>query len=117
MLINEDYQHVLIRSLEFDGDHNIRGFDGRSVEASEFSARYKVRITPTLLFLNSEGEEIAERILGYSTPDFYGTYLDQAIAKAVGAMSASAHAETDVLENKVVAVEGGAKEKAGQVAE
>lgn len=87
MIGSEDYQHVLIRSLEFDGDHEITDFDGQTIEASEFSERYKVRLTPTLLFLNAEGKEIAKRILGYNTPEFYGAYLDRAIDQAVAKMT------------------------------
>ena len=41
----------------------------------------------TLLFLNDKGEEVAERILGYNTPEFYGAYLDKAIDKAVDAVT------------------------------
>ncbi len=93
MTISEDYQHVFIRSLEFDGGHEITDFDGQMVEASAFSTRYKVRITPTLLFLNAEGEEIAKRILGYNTPELYGAYLDRAIDKAVKQMKSGAAAE------------------------
>ena len=86
MIVSEDYQHVLIRSLEFDGAHEITDFDGQPIEASEFSERYKVRLTPTLLFLNAKGEEIAKRMLGYNTPEFYGAYLDKAIEQAVEKM-------------------------------
>ncbi len=86
MSVSEDYQHVLLRSLEFEGDTVVTDFDGQVITAREFSRRYRVRLTPTLLFLNAEGEEIAERLLGYNTPELYGAYLDRAIERAVARM-------------------------------
>jgi len=41
----------------------------------------RVRIAPTLLFLDGE-REIAERLVGYPSPDFYGAYLDARIEQA-----------------------------------
>jgi hypothetical protein len=38
-------------------------------------------MAPTVLFMGPEGE-IAERLVGYGSPDFYGAYLEQRIAQA-----------------------------------
>ncbi len=43
--------------------------------------RLGVRIAPTVVFLGPTGE-IADRLEGYTTPDFYSAYLDERIAKA-----------------------------------
>lgn len=40
-----------------------------------------VRFAPTVAFLGPEGE-LAERLLGYQSADFYGAYLDDRIAAA-----------------------------------
>lgn len=40
-----------------------------------------VRFAPTVAFLGPEGE-LAERLLGYQSADFYGAYLDDRIAEA-----------------------------------
>lgn len=90
MIGSEDYQHVLIRSIELDGGYDITDFDGQTIAASALIQRYKVRLTPTLLFLNADGKEVAKRMLGYNTPEWYGAYLDRAIAKAVTAMKTGA---------------------------
>ncbi len=42
------------------------------------AAQLKIRLAPTLVFLGPDGE-LAERLVGYSSPDFYGAYLDQRI--------------------------------------
>lgn len=43
---------------------------------------WKARIAPTLLFLNAQGQEVAERLEGMSSADFYGAYLDERLATA-----------------------------------
>jgi hypothetical protein len=43
---------------------------------------WKARIAPTLLFLDSEGREVAERLEGMSSADFYGAYLQQRLDTA-----------------------------------
>jgi hypothetical protein len=40
-----------------------------------------VRFAPTVAFLGPDGE-LAERLLGYQSADFYGAYLDDRIAEA-----------------------------------
>lgn len=64
-----------------DSQTPLVGFDGQVTTARLQTQRWKVRITPTLLFLNASGEEIAERLVGVS-PDFFGAYLEQRLATA-----------------------------------
>lgn len=48
---------------------------------AECARMLKVRMAPTVLFMGPEGE-VAERLIGYGSPDFYGAYLEQRIAQA-----------------------------------
>ena len=48
-----------------------------------------VRLAPTVLFLGPEGE-VAERLIGYGSPDFFGAYLDQRLAQARAALKSAA---------------------------
>jgi thioredoxin-related protein len=57
-------------------------FNGAASTGAAIASAYKARFTPTLLFLNPRGEEIAERIKGMSSVDFYGAYLDAQLATA-----------------------------------
>mgnify|MGYP006275166513 FL=1 len=41
----------------------------------------RVRLAPTLLFLGPDSE-LAERLVGYASPDFFGAYLEQRIEQA-----------------------------------
>ena len=46
------------------------------------AAALGIRMAPTVVFLGSDGGELAERLVGYSSPDFYGAYLEQRIEQA-----------------------------------
>lgn len=45
-----------------------------------------VRMAPTVLFMGAGGRELAPRLVGYASPDFYGAYLDQRVAAANAAV-------------------------------
>jgi thioredoxin-related protein len=47
-----------------------------------------VRVAPTVLFLSARGE-VAPPLVGYSSPDFYGAYLDDRIEQARAALRSS----------------------------
>lgn len=73
---------ILIRQFSMGNDQTIIDFNGDKIDADEFSSRHHASLTPTLVFLNAQGKEVAERLLGYDSPDFYGAYLEQAIDTA-----------------------------------
>jgi len=79
-LLNRDYeQRVLMRKLVLDRSTRLHDFSGQSIDASVLASQYEVFVTPTLLFVDSKGRELAERMVGVTTLDFYGGYLDQAL--------------------------------------
>ena len=83
MLRNRDYdQRVLVRKVALDRAAQLRDFDGQKVSAAELAERYRIGVTPTLIFVDRRGEELAERMVGVTTLDFYGGYLDQALDSA-----------------------------------
>ena len=73
---------VLVRKVMLDDEVQVEGFDGHDVSPVRLSHDYNVRFTPTLLFLGPEGGELAGRLIGVNTLDFYGWYVDQAIDTA-----------------------------------
>lgn len=84
MEISGDYvEKVLIRELLIDRWETAIDFDGRDKRSSEISDRYKVWVTPTLLYLGPDGSELAPRMLGINTVEMYGYYVDQAIETAL----------------------------------
>ena len=64
------------------------GFDGKTTSAAEQITAWKATFTPTVLFLGPEGQELAERLVGASSPDFYGFYLEERLVQARKALQA-----------------------------
>ena len=88
MVLSGDYtSRVLIRELRMDPGSTVRDFQGERLTAAAFSARYKTRVTPTLLFLDAQGKEAAERIVGINTVDYLLFYIEDAINEALNNQS------------------------------
>ena len=68
--------------LPLDEPQNVVKFAGKAVSASALVARYQLQLTPTLVFVDTQGSELAPRLIGYQSGAFYEHYLDQAIRKA-----------------------------------
>ena len=73
---------ILIRRFSLGKEETITDFNGKPINADDFANRYHAYITPTLVFLDTQGKEVAEHLLGYNNPDFYGAYLESAIETA-----------------------------------
>ena len=74
---------VLFRELKIDSNSALIDFDGQKITPKRFANRYKASLTPTLLFLDHQGQTLAPNMVGVNTPEFYGYYLDQSIDKAM----------------------------------
>ena len=84
MLLSGEYRDkVMIRKLELGPGASVTDFNGRKIMASELSSRYRVFVTPTLLFIDGNGKELAERMVGINTPELYGGNLDDCIETAL----------------------------------
>ncbi len=60
----------------------LTGFDSKPTTAAVQANAWKVTFTPTVLFLGSRGQELADRLVGIAVPDFYGAYLEQSLVAA-----------------------------------
>ncbi len=89
---------VILRKLDVVGELPIRDFDGKSITASELARRYGAHVTPTLLFLDSDGRELAPKMVGLGTLDFYWTYLDEAINSALAKLQPCKPGETSLAQ-------------------
>ena len=83
MLLSGKYgERVIIRKLILDDGSSVSDFSGRDIEATQLSSHYRVFVTPTILFIDGEGRELAERIVGINTPELFGGYLEACIDTA-----------------------------------
>ena len=83
MLLDRDYdQRVLVRKLSIDQTARLGDFDGHRVTAAQLAERYRISVTPTLIFVDRRGDELTERMVGVTTLEFYAGYLDRALDSA-----------------------------------
>lgn len=70
---------IIIREIATDSSMSLRDFEGNNREARELALQYQATLAPTLVFIDGEGRQLVEKMVGVTTPDFYGGYLDRAI--------------------------------------
>ena len=84
MLRSGDYtDKVLIRQVQLDGYGSVRDFDGREISVDDLASRYDVRLTPTVVFVDQQGRRVAPNLVGLSTVDYYGGFLDDSIERSL----------------------------------
>ena len=74
---------VVFRQIEIDRHDKMVDFKGEVTTHRKFAQRYKIRLTPTIWFVDGNGNTLAEPIVGLRTPDYYGFYLEQAIDESL----------------------------------
>ncbi len=72
----------LLRKFVIDSKISILNFKGKKQLPKSLMEEYKVKITPTLLFLDKNGNQLSEAIVGFSNDEFYWYYLDTAIERS-----------------------------------
>jgi thiol-disulfide isomerase/thioredoxin len=83
MLLGKEYDdRILIRKVVLDNGSRLTDFEGQRRDATALSDQYNVFLTPTILFVDGNGRELAARMLGINTPELYGGYLDDCIETA-----------------------------------
>ena len=83
MMKSREYDdQALIGELMLDAAEPLRWFDGEYEIRDELASRLETDLTPTLLFLAPDGTELAPRIRGINTLEFFGYYVDRAIGTA-----------------------------------
>ncbi len=75
-----------IVQVDMRSAQTVLDFEGLATTYDELARRWKVSITPTLLFFGPRGREVAERMEGAYQPDFYGPYLDERLSRSRAAL-------------------------------
>ena len=84
MLRSGDYtDRVIMLEVYSDSYTPIRDFNGQMISAEDLAHRYRAGFAPTVVFLNYQGKELVERLIGITTRDFYGGFLDDAIEESL----------------------------------
>ena len=69
-----------------DSKNAVGDFQGQASSGAKLAKRFAATFTPTVLFFSGQGTELADRLVGVASADFYGGYLDDAITRARAAL-------------------------------
>lgn len=84
---NAAYQgKVVMRRVDTTGFMSLKDFAGRKLDHRQFAGAQGVHLAPTVMVFDSKGEALAKPVVGLTTVDYYGYYLDQAIDQGVNAV-------------------------------
>lgn len=85
MTRNPEYQGKLVmRRVETTSFLNLRDFSGNPASHRDFAGQNGVRMVPTVMLFDDKGRILAKPLVGLTTIDYYGLYLDEAINTALG---------------------------------
>ena len=73
---------VVIRQINQDGDQPLSDFKGNLTDHARFAAGEKIKLVPVVAFYGPDGRKLAEPIVGARLPDFYPSYLEDAIEQS-----------------------------------
>lgn len=79
---NEKTPRFLLRVVEVGGRQPLVAFDGTRMDQRAFAVSQGVTLVPHLRFLGPDGEALVPDLVGLTTRDFYGAYLENSIATA-----------------------------------
>ncbi len=83
MLKSGDYdKQALLRKIDWRSPVMVGDFSGQRISLYDLAEHYAVKVTPTLVFVDSNGREIASRILGFQSADFFWFYLDRRLEQS-----------------------------------
>lgn len=84
MLKNAEYQNkVIIRVVSIDSGNALRDFDGNMIEPDTLAQMHNIYLTPTVKLFSPGGETLVPDLVGLTTVDYYGGYLDAAIDQSL----------------------------------
>ncbi len=87
--ISKRYQDKVIFSrISLDSGQTIIGIDGNITDTHSFCANYEAVFTPTIVFMDGRGEQLTKNIVGISSNDYFGYYLEKEIEKSIASLQA-----------------------------
>ncbi len=72
-------KRAIFREVTVGATTPLTGFDGVPTTEGAFAAAHKVFMVPTVIVLDTHGDDTGEAIVGMLTPDYYFGYLEAAI--------------------------------------
>jgi thioredoxin-related protein len=77
---NPDYQSKLVmRKVILSNSLNLKDFQGRPVNQRQFAKAFGVNFVPTVMVFDAAGKPLGKPVVGFTTADYYGVFLDEMI--------------------------------------
>lgn len=73
---------IILRELGTDNPIRLIDFDGKTTDHQDFARKHGLFFTPTVLFLDGNGQPLSEPLVGVANVDFYAYYLERRIDKS-----------------------------------
>lgn len=86
-IVREHYLRPLVQQglpvvqVDWRSSQPLQDFSAQGTH-DEAVSRWRIRVAPTLLFFGPGGREVAPRLVGMSSQDFYGAYLEARLEEA-----------------------------------
>lgn len=77
---------VVVRQINQDSAAALIDFRGAATTHARFADGEKIRLFPVVAFYGPDGKRLAAPIVGARLPDFYQSYLDDAIEQSIAAL-------------------------------
>lgn len=81
-----EQQGLPIVQVDLHSDLVLQDFNGAAITHDKLVRRWNVPVAPTVLFFGRGGAEVAPRLVGGESSDYYGAYLDQRLEQARSAI-------------------------------
>lgn len=79
-------QGLPVVQLDMQSTATLQDFKGVVLTHDELVHAWKVTLAPTVLFFGRGGAEVAPRLMGMGSPDYYGAHLDDRLELARAAI-------------------------------
>lgn len=76
------YTGIVIREINTSSSDPVKDFNGNTVTMQDLAFRYETYLVPVVALLGPDGEMLSEPIVGISSQDYYGYYLDEDLLSA-----------------------------------
>ena len=91
------YPGILVRELGTDSPAEVRDFSGNKTTMNQIASSYGIFLVPTVVVFGPDGKQVGKPLVGLSTEDFYGFYLDEAILAGIAAVKQRSSGEPSAV--------------------
>ena len=89
---SESESRLVMRIVDNSSFSVMRDFDGRPTPQRRFADANSVKLVPAVMLFDADGHVLANPLVGISSVDYYGFFLDRAIDQALAKVRGDATA-------------------------